>query len=174
MAAKKKLAEEPAKRHHSRLGALKSNLDINQSRSDRLAIFIANFFGSITFLCLCVLFFIFWITMNVGLVPGLKPVDPYPFPALEMSVSIFAVVLSVSVLTSQNRQGRMEKLRDQVEFEVNVRAENEITKVLAMLHEIQKKMGINSDADDELEQMKENLDIKKIHHKLEDGSGGGS
>jgi uncharacterized membrane protein len=147
---------------------IKSNLDFNKSWSDRMAIFISGAFGSIAFLCICVAFFVFWILWNLNFLPLLKPLDPYPFPALEMGVSIFAIILSVSVLMSQNRLGRMDKVRNQVEFEVNIRAENEITKMLGMLHEIQKKMGINSGGDTELEQMKENLDIKKLHHKLED------
>ena len=60
----------------------------------------------------------------------------------------------------------MNNLQQQIEFEVNVRAENEITKMLEMLHEIQIKMGISSSVDAELEEMKENLDIQKIHDKL--------
>ena len=84
-----------------------------------------------------------------------------------MGVSIFAIILSVSVLISQNRQGKLDKLRQQVEFEVNVRAETEITKILQMLHEMQKKMGIDSH-DSELEQMKENIDLQQIHRQMDD------
>ena len=50
----------------------------------------------------------------------------------------------------------MDKIRQQVDFEVNVRAEHEITKVLNMLHEVHQKLGLNSDTDTELEEMKEN------------------
>jgi uncharacterized membrane protein len=148
-------------------GEIKSNLNFDKSRSDKLAMFISDAFGSITFLCICLIVFIIWITWNLNLIPLLKPFDPFPFPELEMVVSLFAIILSVSVLISQNRQGRMEKLRQKVEFEVNIRAENEITKVLAMLHQIQKKLGINTH-DQELEQMKENLDIQQLQHKLDD------
>jgi uncharacterized membrane protein len=147
--------------------ALKSTLDDKQSRRDRVAVFISNTFGSIKFLLACVCFFIYWITLNLGLIPGLHPFDKYPFPALQTVVSIFAIILSVSVLISQNRQGRLEKLSQQVEFEVNVHAETEITKVLSMLHEIQKKLGIDKQ-DQELETMKENLDLQELHQKLDE------
>ncbi|MGF7082108.1 DUF1003 domain-containing protein [Mucilaginibacter sp. UYCu711] len=146
---------------------LRSALDDKHSRGDHVAVFISNKLGSITFLVVCVCFFIFWITLNLGFIPALQPFDKYPFPALEMVVSIFAIILSVSVLISQNRQGRLEKLRQQVEFEVNVHAETEITKVLSMLHDIQKKLGIHKQ-DQELEHMKEELDLQQLHERLDE------
>jgi uncharacterized membrane protein len=146
---------------------IKSALEEQKTISDKLAISISNTFGTLYFLCTCAIFFTFWICWNLSLLPGLKPFDRYPFAGLEMIVSIFAIILSVSVLISQNRQGKMEKLRQQVEFEVNVRAENEITKVLHMLHEIQKKMGIDHH-DSELETMKENIDLQQLHRRMGD------
>ena len=145
---------------------LKSNIELNHTWKDHIAIFISAFFGSVLFLCACMGFFVLWITWNLGMIPGFKPFDKYPFPELEMVVSLFAIVLSVSVLISQNRQGHRDKIRQQVEFEVNVHAENEITKMLTMLHEIQKKLGIDAN-DTELEQMKENLDIQLLHEKID-------
>lgn len=59
----------------------------------------------------------------------------------------------------------MEKVREQVEFEVNVRAETEITKILEMLEQVQQKLGINT-ADEDLEQMKKKLDIRKLHERI--------
>lgn len=47
----------------------------------------------------------------------------------------------------------MENIRQQVEFEVNIHAEKEITKVLEMLHDIHKKLGIQNTEDTELENM---------------------
>lgn len=146
---------------------IRSHLPDKKTAPDRFAIFMTNIFGSLPFLCFCVLFVAVWITWNLGLLPGFHPFDVYPFPILELVVSVFAIILSVSVLISQNRLGRMEKIRQQVEFEVNIRAENEITKVLDMLHDIQKKMGIAT-SDPELEEMKEPLDVKELHQKFDD------
>ena len=147
---------------------IKSMLGINRSWSDKIAVFITDTFGSIAFLNCCILIFMVWILWNTSLLPGLRPFDKFPFPALEMGVSIFAIILSVSVLISQNREGKLEKTRQQVEFEVNVRAENEITKILNMLHEMQKKMGIDSH-DNELEVMKEDIDLHRLHQQLDNG-----
>jgi uncharacterized membrane protein len=147
---------------------LQSSLNFTKTRTDKLAVVIINALGSMTFLLACILIFSIWICWNIKLIPGAKPFDPFPFPILEMAVSIFAIILSISVLINQNRQGRFEKIRQQVEFEVNVRAESEITKVLHMLHEIHQKLGLNSIEDQELEKMKEQTDINEIHQTVDE------
>lgn len=146
---------------------LHSALDFTKTPVDKIAVFIINVFGSVTFLLFCMLLFAVWISWNLGFF-GFKPFDPFPFPILEMSVSIFAIVLSVSVLINQNRQGRMDKIRQQVDFEVNVRAEAEITKMLNMLHAIQQKLGIDSSGDTQLEEMKEVTNVKQIHKNIDE------
>jgi len=147
---------------------LKSALEFEKTLTDSFAVMVTDLLGSIGFLVGYIIMFTVWICWNLHFIPGLKPFDPFPFPILEMLVSIFAIVLSVSVLINQNRQGRIEKIRRQVEFEVNVRAENEITKVLTMLHEIQHKMGLGDTVDKELDDMKEPLDIKQLHQVIDE------
>ncbi|WP_183579636.1 DUF1003 domain-containing protein [Mucilaginibacter sp. X5P1] len=145
---------------------LKSSLDFTRTRADHFAVFVAGILGSITFLIVCIIIFVVWITYNLN---ASKPFDPFPFPVLEMTVSIFAIILSVSVLINQNRQGKIDKVSQQVEFEVNVRAEEEITKMLTMLHEIQQKLGIATHAGDkELEEMKSSTDVKEIHKNIDE------
>jgi uncharacterized membrane protein len=140
---------------------------IHKHRTDGLSLFITNTFGSIAFLFICAAFVICWISCNLNLIPYVKPFDPFPFPELEMVVSIFAIILSVSVLISQKRQARLEKIHQQVEFEINVTAEKEITKVLEMLHAIQKKLGIEQ-TDAELEKMMARTDLEELHRDAEE------
>jgi uncharacterized membrane protein len=100
-------------------------IEEHSTRAGRIADWIAAFSGSITFLLLhCVLFFI-WIILNVGLFK-FGDFDPYPFGLLTMSVSLEAIILSVFVLLSQNRQAASDRVRADVEYEVNLKAELEI------------------------------------------------
>ncbi len=156
------------KKDKNQANGIKSTLEFNETWIDKAATFITATFGSIRFLGLCMAFFLVWIAWNLNVLPLLKPFDPYPFQMLTMIVSIFAIILSISVLISQNREGKRDMIRQQVEFEVNIRAESEITKMLTMLHEIQKKMGITDTVDTELEKMKAETDIHDIHQKLDD------
>lgn len=154
-----------AKKRRKRNTELKSVLDLNKSTGDKIAIWLANFLGSITFLLVCVALVVFYFLWNLGFLPGLHPFDSYPYGILSVVLSTFAIVLSISVLIGQNRQRKIEKVRERVEFEVNVRAETEITKMLEMLHGIQRKLGINK-PDEELEEMKESLDLGELHKNL--------
>ncbi len=140
-------------------------MDIKDSPWDRVAISISNVLGTLPSLFVYALLLICYALWNLGLIPGLKVFDLSPFPKLNTLLSVIAIFLSLSVLISQNRLRKLEKIREQVEFEVNVRAENEITKILEMLQDMQRKMGIYK-LDHELEEMKEKLDVNELHEHI--------
>ena len=94
----------------------------------RIADWIAWFSGSMLFLMLNGGWFIFWIVANTV---GVTAFDPYPFGLLTMIVSLEAIFLSCFVLISQNRQAEKDRVRSDIEYEVNIKAELEI----AHLHE---------------------------------------
>jgi uncharacterized membrane protein len=74
-----------------------------------------------------------WIGLNVRPLAqtSLGGWDPFPFGLLTMVVSLEAIILSVFVLLSQNRQVARERVRNDIEYEVNLKAELEI----AHMHE---------------------------------------
>jgi len=92
---------------------------------ERAADWIAAFSGSIAFLVIHIAIFAGWIVWNE--VPDwLHSFDPYPYGFLTMVVSLEAIILSVFVLLSQNRQVEKDRVRSDVEYEVNLKAELEI------------------------------------------------
>ncbi len=92
----------------------------------RLADFLTMVAGDIRFAYFCFFWFLIWIVMNTNIIPGLQSFDPFPFGLLTMIVSLLAIFLSLFVLISQNRQTEREKVRNDIEYEVNVKAELEI------------------------------------------------
>jgi CRP/FNR family cyclic AMP-dependent transcriptional regulator len=92
----------------------------------RLADMLTMVAGDIRFAYFCFFWFLIWIVMNVNIIPGLQAFDPFPFGLLTMIVSLLAIFLSLFVLISQNRQTEREKVRNDIEYEVNVKAEVEI------------------------------------------------
>lgn len=97
---------------------------------ERVSDWIAWFSGSMVFLLLNMMWFAAWIAINT-LPLGIKTFDPYPFGLLTMIVSLEAIFLSCFVLISQNRQAQKDRVRSDIEYEVNVKAELEV----AHLHE---------------------------------------
>jgi len=100
------------------------------STLQRIADWISWFSGSMQFLLLNAVWFVVWIGINVWNF-GIPQFDPYPFGLLTMIVSLEAIFLSCFVLISQNRQAEKDRVRSNIEYEVNIKAELEI----AHLHE---------------------------------------
>jgi CRP/FNR family cyclic AMP-dependent transcriptional regulator len=96
----------------------------------RVADWISWFSGSMMFLTLNLVWFVIWIAINTWEF-NLPQFDPYPFGLLTMIVSLEAIFLSCFVLISQNRQAEKDRVRADIEYEINVKAELEI----AHLHE---------------------------------------
>lgn len=106
------------------------------SALQRIADWIAWFSGSMQFLIINALIFIVWIAINIFPL-GIVQFDPFPFGLLTMIVSLEAIFLSCFVLISQNRQSEKDHLRSDVEYEVNINAELEISH----LHEKTERMN---------------------------------
>ena len=110
--------------------------NVNEEMDEKLptlqliADWIAWFSGSMQFLIINGLWFGVWIAVNT-LPLGFNQFDPFPFGLLTMIVSLEAIFLSCFVLISQNRQAAKDKIRADIEYDVNIKAELEI----AHLHE---------------------------------------
>ncbi len=97
---------------------------------ERIADWLAWFSGSMPFLISHTFWFIIWISLNTFILRD-KSFDPFPFGLLTMIVSLEAIFLACFVLISQNRQAQKDKVRADIEYEVNIKAELEV----AHLHE---------------------------------------
>jgi uncharacterized membrane protein len=95
----------------------------------RLADRVASFGGSWTFIILfgCVL--VSWALLNSWLL--LRPFDPYPYIFLNLMLSMLAAIQAPIIMMSQNRQAERDRVRAELDYEVNLKAELEI----AALHE---------------------------------------
>lgn len=98
----------------------------------RVADWISAFSGSMSFLVLNALWFGLWIWLNVS---GTWRFDPFPFGLLTMIVSLQAIFLSIFVLLAQNRQAAKDRIRSDIEYDINVKAELEVAHLHQLLHE---------------------------------------
>ncbi|CAN5888267.1 hypothetical protein BH11MYX2_BH11MYX2_06830 [soil metagenome] len=99
----------------------------------RIADKVADISGSISFLVVHVAIFSVWIGLNLSLP---HPFDEYPFGLLTMCVSLEAIILSTLLLFSSNRGAARDRIRNDIEYDINLKAELEI----AHLHEKTDKM----------------------------------
>jgi uncharacterized membrane protein len=113
-----------------------------RSPADRLSDVLTRVAGSATCVVLHAIGFTVWIAVNVGLVPGVPPFDPYPFSFLTLVVSLEAIFLAVFVLMSQNRAARLADRRAHLDLQIDLLAERELTAALHMLRALCAKQRV--------------------------------
>jgi len=129
----RRLRETNEKLRHTASRNVNEETEDKRSRVMKIADWISEFSGSLDFLFIHIAMFFLWIVLNSGPLSKLPfgSFDPFPYGLLTMCVSLEAIILSVFVLLSQSRQVARERVRNDIEYDVNLKAELEI----AHLHE---------------------------------------
>lgn len=162
--------EEEIERSRRRraIKAYRAKADVRRTVSERFADWMTAKFGTITFLVLNAAVFVTWLLLNSGKISGLKIFDPYPFVMLTTIVSLEAIFLAIIVLISQNRASRIAEIREEEDLQINVIAEEEVTKIIELLGLLLKKHHINIAKDPEALKMLQPTDRGKIEKNLEE------
>src|ERR1700741_2733951 len=101
-----------------------------RSTADRLGDSIAGFAGSLTFVCIHLLFFAGWMAANTFSIPGIRHFDSAPFPLLAKLVAMEAIRLASFILMRQARMRRRADEREHLMLQILLLTENEMTVVL--------------------------------------------
>jgi CRP/FNR family cyclic AMP-dependent transcriptional regulator len=99
---------------------------------------VASFGGSWAFIILFGVVLIVYTCINIGL-KG-KAWDPYPFILLNLFLSMLAAIQAPVIMMSQNRQDKKDRLRSELDFDVNRRAESEIQNLSRKLNLVTEKL----------------------------------
>jgi uncharacterized membrane protein len=124
--------------------------------------------GSTPFITLHLLWFAFWISANCGLVPGIKPFDPFPFSFLTLVVSLEAIFLTLLVLMTQNRMTKEADKRAHLDLQINLLDEQETTRILRMVQKISDHLGIEPEPDDCITDLTEETDVTNLAQKIDE------
>jgi CRP/FNR family transcriptional regulator, cyclic AMP receptor protein len=106
---------------------------------ERIADGVAGFGGSWTFIILFAVVLALYTTINVRL--DQRAWDPYPFILLNLFLSMLAAIQAPVIMMSQNRQDTKDRLRSELDFDVNRRAETEIQGLSKKLNLLDEKIG---------------------------------
>jgi uncharacterized membrane protein len=132
---------------------------------DRLADSVTGFTGSMTFVFLHLGLFGLWIVWNLGWL-GLKPFDA-SFVVLAMFASVEAIFLSTFVLISQNRSAAQADKRANLDLQVSLLSEHEITRLIMLVTEIARKMDIDIANDPEIPELARDVLPEKVLDSIE-------
>jgi uncharacterized membrane protein len=133
---------------------------------ERIAEAITRFTGSMRFVYLHLAFFGFWIVANLGWLPGVPSWDP-SFVVLAMMASVEAIFLSTFVLISQNRMAAAADKRADLDLQVSLLAEHEITRLVTLVSGIAARMGVRTEADADLDEITQDVAPEAVLDEIE-------
>ncbi|MBV8800555.1 MAG: DUF1003 domain-containing protein [Alphaproteobacteria bacterium] len=133
-----------------------------------LARVITDFSGSMLFVYLHLAIYAAWIVANLRWIPGIPVWDP-TFVVLAMIASVEAIFLSTFVLITQNRMAASAERRAQLDLQVNLLAEHEVTKLIRLVSAIGARMGVDveREAGPGIEELKHDVAPEAVLDEIE-------
>jgi uncharacterized membrane protein len=131
-----------------------------KTKQEQVADSITRFTGSMLFVYIHLAIYASWILWNIG-VFGLQPFDP-TFVVLAMFASVEAIFLSTFVLISQNRMAIQADKRADLDLQVSLLTEHEVTRLITLVTAMAKKMGIEEAHDPEIEELKKDVRPERV------------
>ena len=123
---------------------------------EKIAAAVTRFTGSLPFVYLHLAIFGFWIIANLGWVPGVPQWDE-SFVVLAMIASVEAIFLSTFVLITQNRMAASAEKRAELDLQISLLTEHEVTKVVTMVAAMADHLRVPHEAGGEVEELKRNV-----------------
>jgi uncharacterized membrane protein len=150
-------------------GLLEARREAERRRSgqERLADAITRFSGSLWFVYVHGFVFATWITWNLGWIPGLSAFDP-TFVVLAMVASVEAIFLSTFVLISQNRMQAQADRRSELDLQISLLAEHEVTQLMMVLDAVARHLGVEGVAAPDVQEAKQDVDPRAVLRAIEE------
>jgi uncharacterized membrane protein len=133
---------------------------------ERVAEAITRFTGSMRFVYLHLALFGCWIVANLGWIPGVPAWDP-SFVVLAMVASVEAIFLSTFVLITQNRMAAAADKRADLDLQISLLAEHEVTRLVTLVSGIADRMGVTTETDADLEEITEDVAPEAVLDELQ-------
>src|SRR5678815_1267021 len=128
--------------------------------SDRAADLIAEFGGSWKFIIISMLLIVFWIIFNSWIL--VRGFDPAPYQMLNLTLAVIAGMQAPIIMMSQNRQGGKDRLRADLDYQVNLKNELSLAEVLRRLDVIESERlpKLFDEQNTKLSKLKVNIDLE--------------
>ena len=132
---------------------------------DRLADILTRFSGNMWFVYVHVAWFGWWIAQNMGWI-GHHRFDPFPFGLLTLIVSLEAIFLATFVLISQNRAAVVADMRADLDLQIDLLAEYEVTQLLQLVRKVAEKLEVEECSTPELQELSRPVVLREIIDEL--------
>ncbi|WP_242919493.1 DUF1003 domain-containing protein [Pontibacter liquoris] len=143
----------------------KQQEDRKRPFQDKVADAITRFAGSMAYVYIHLVIYGLWVIWNLGWL-GLKPFDE-SFVVLAMIASVEAIFLSTFVLISQNRMAAQADKRAELDLQVSLLSEHEVTNLIKLVRAIAHKMDIKEALNPEYDELSKNVAPEKVMDRME-------
>jgi uncharacterized membrane protein len=127
---------------------------------------ITRFSGSMAFVYIHLAVFGFWIVANLRWIPGVPAWDQ-SFVVLAMVASVEAIFLSTFVLITQNRMAAAADKRADLDLQISLLTEHELTKIATLLAEMAEHMGVKTKVQGDLEEVQQDVAPEAVLERIE-------
>ena len=138
----------------------------HKGAQERISDAITRFTGSLRFVYIHAVLFGAWIVWNLGWIPGLPVFDP-SFVVLAMTASVEAIFLSTFVLISQNRMQAQAEKRAELDLQISLLAEHEVTQLMTLLDAVARRLGVEHGDEREIDEAKQDVDPSAVLEAIE-------
>jgi uncharacterized membrane protein len=138
----------------------------DRTQQERIADAITRFTGSMRFVYIHLALFGAWIAINLGWIPGIPRFDP-SFVVLAMVASVEAIFLATFVLISQNRMAALADRRADLDLQISLLAEHEITRLITLVTAIAARLELDAAQNPELAELSQDVAPEKVMEKME-------
>lgn len=142
--------------------------DRERRLSEKIADHVTAFAGSMAFVYLHLVIYGLWILINLGWLPFLRipRFDP-TFVVLAMVASVEAIFLSTFVLITQNRMAALAERRAELDLQISLLSEHEITRLIHMVSAICERMEVEEGTTPELDELKKDVHPERVLDKID-------
>ena len=147
------------------LVARRQQLEQQKDFQQRIANTITCFTGSMRFVYIHAVIYGTWIIINLPVTPTPK-FDPN-FVILAMVASVEAIFLTTFVLMTQNRMGQEAERRAELDLQISLLAEHEVTRLITLVKAIGEKLDIEASKDPELPELQQDVEPEKVLDVME-------
>ncbi len=138
----------------------------SRSGQERVADAITRFTGTMRFVYIHLALFGGWILINFGVIPGISPFDN-SFVIMASVASVEAIFLSTFVLISQNRMATLADTRADLDLQMGLLAEHEITRLITLVTAMAEQMNVAAAHNPELAELSQDVAPEKVMQKME-------
>lgn len=143
------------------------------SRHQGVATAIGGFIGGFGFIYTHLALFGLWLLANTVGLPGIPVFDPELF-YMATFAAVEAIFLTTLVLINQNRMSAKADKRAELDLQINLLTEYELTRMIHLLSAVAERLNVRSEVDEEIEELKQDVEVAAVLDKIESADDAGA